>query len=383
MSSVKPLLGLFVLCLFFAQSFAQNPGKETLSLEQIINQTLHSYALTSDNQFKLAAYTELKGRYAGSVQTLMLNFGGLGYISFFPKNLLFRTTQNQVFHLNRYETQTANSVILNQQLTNMFEHIILMGNHGADPRHVEFVDKELATKNIEPFDKVFLRHILIKYGRYDSLIQEVSFHTDWLPERTFVYRGPKDEKIVKRHITPLSIKLNEKILRGYYLNNGGTVFVEDVNRNVIFATGEEYDYNVAAFKLFLQKLFVQTVQYLAKTEAKRLEVLAEGQTVMTEMVTYDSEVKQQDKYVAGAKRKAYFRKTVARPTVKPLYDHLSWIPMMLSILRLNEINIGRKDVIKYFIDQPYFPKIYEQLIPEEKSAVDAYQKSATKLDLGR
>ena len=69
---------------------------------------------------------------------------------------------------------------LNEQLDDMFEKIILLGNAGASQEHVKFVDRSLARKNIEPFEKVYLRHILLKYGKFDLENQEVTFHTDWL-----------------------------------------------------------------------------------------------------------------------------------------------------------------------------------------------------------
>ena len=47
--------------------------------------------------------------------------------------------------------------------------------------------------------------------------------------------------------------------------------------------------------------------------------------------------------------------------IKPLYDKYNWIPMMLGIMRSNNISIADKDVIEYFIDQPYFPILYDQL----------------------
>ncbi|MEZ4827875.1 MAG: hypothetical protein R3C61_16550 [Bacteroidia bacterium] len=378
---LKTTLGFLAICLVLAPIFAQS-NSQTISLEEIINETLSAYPLTTDNRFKLAAYTELKGRYAASVQTLTLNFGGLGFLNFYQKNCLLRTGNNQVFSLNRNSEHVSDSVEMNRRLEEIFEKIILLGNHNADPEKIEFVDTYLAKKNIEPFEKVFLRHIFIRFGRYNAEKRMIMFHTDWLPERTFSYRGPDDKELVKRHITPLKMVLSENTIRGYYLENDGTVFVENVDRDVFYATGEEYLFNVAAFKLFAQKLFVQSVQYISKAEAKRLETVSDDpsqSTVITQMVTYDSQISDQGKYVAGNMRQSYYAgpsaPQKAATTVQPLYHEYSWIPMMLGIMRSNNINIGDDYVIKYFIDEPYFDRIYQMLTREEKAKVDKYKSA--------
>ena len=118
--------------------------------------------------------------------------------------------------------------------------------------------------------------------------------------------------MVKRHVTPLKIKLNEEVIRGYYINSGGTVYIENVDRDVYFATGEQYDYNVSAFKLFVQKVFVQTIQYISQKETNRLEEIevkdGEGE-IVSEMVTYDSPIKGAGKYVAGKKSNSNISKS--------------------------------------------------------------------------
>ncbi|MEZ4772674.1 MAG: hypothetical protein R3D00_05770 [Bacteroidia bacterium] len=380
---LKTTLGFLAICLLLAPIFAQS-NSNTISLEEVINDNVSSYPLTIDNRFKLAAYAELKGRYAASVQTLTLNFGGLGFLNFYEKNCLLRTGNNQVFSLNRHSSHVSDSIEMNRRLTEIFEKIILLGNHNADQEKIEFVDTYLAKKNIEPFEKVFLRHIFIKFGRYNAEKKMVMFHTDWLPERTFSYRGPDDKDLVKKHITPLKIVLSENVIRGYYIENDGTVFVENVDRPVFYATGEEYLFNVAAFKLFAQKLFVQSVQYISRAEAKRLESITsdpEQSNVITQMVTYDSKIEQQGKYVAGNMRQAYYSapqtSQKAVTPIQPLYHEYSWIPMMLGIMRSNNINIGDDYVIKYFIDEPYFDRIYPQLTREEKAKVDKYKQTRT------
>ncbi|MCB0838890.1 MAG: hypothetical protein KDD99_19590 [Bacteroidetes bacterium] len=378
---LKRSLNFAILCLILVASFAQSKHEST-TLETIINQNINSYAFTEDNKFRLCAYSELKGRYANSIQTLMLNFGSLGYFSFFQKNCLLRAENNRVYSLNRNDFNDPNAVVLNQQLDKMFEKIILLGNAGASREHILFVDRSLAKKNLEPFEKVYLRHILLKYGKYDSVKKEVSFHSNWLPHKTYEAKNSENDRLVQKHVTPLYVKLNESIVRGYYLESGGTVYIENVKRDVYYATGEQYDYNISAFKLFVQKLFVQSIQFIAKKEANRLEDIAEKDGdggVVTQMVTYDSPIDEPSKYVAGRHRKAYFQnesQSQVRNTitpVKPLYHEYNWIPMMLTIMRTHGINIGDVDVVKYFIDQPYFPRVYELLTKEEKEKVDFYQ----------
>ena len=55
-----------------------------------------------------------------------------------------------------------------------------------------------------------------------------------------------------------------------------------------------------------------------------------------------------------------------------LYQEYDWIPMMLGMLRAQRVNIGDPDIIQYFVDEPYFDRIYRLLTPKEKIKVDAY-----------
>ncbi|MEM7372348.1 MAG: hypothetical protein AAF587_27260 [Bacteroidota bacterium] len=366
---LKRITAFVVVCLLsplvFANPFSPTspPSDPSPSLESLINRYMTAFHLTPDNRFKLAAYAEMKGRYMSDTRGLNLAFGSLGEVSFFPKNLLFRTGDQRVFHLNTGEVSQEHSSRINEQLRELFDRVILLGNHDAQEAHIGFVDEHLAKKNLEPFAKLFMRHILIKYGKYDSSKNEVVFHTDWLPEKTYNYRNPKDASIVKKHITPLAIKLSETILRGYYLNTGGTVFIEDVPRAVLFATGEEYDPHIHAFKLFAQKLFVQTVQYISRMESQRLDALSNAGEVITNPMASTASSK----------------KSVLRPQssttssiIKPLYHPDSWIPMMLSILRSKDIHISDAEIISCFVNQEYFPKLYKQLTIEEKEKVDQF-----------
>jgi len=261
--------------------------------------------------------------------------------------------------------------MINQRLDEMFEHIILLGNGNAEMDHINFVDKYLARKNIEPFDKIFIRHILIKYGEYDPILGQVSFDTEKLPEQIFSRdKDSKNQTWLKKYISPLRIRLDEKILRGYYINSGGTVFVENVDRNVFYATGEQYDDNVTAFKVFIQKLFVQSAQYIVQNEADRLKRISEEERqVVTEMVDYDSSIDKSKRFVPKGK---VIRKAAA---VSPLYDRNSWIPMMLAMLHKQKIDFTDLEVLPYFIEREDFSLIYERLSLKEKKRVDLYMAS--------
>lgn len=356
-------VGCFLSALVFSSPILSSfsSPSNTPSLESVINRYVQSFHLSPDNRFKLAAYAELRGRYLSESQGLALHFGSLGELSFFPKNLLYRTGDQRVYHLNTGEVSSEHADRINQQLSEMFERVILLGNHNAAPAHIDFVDTHLAKKNLEPFSKLFIRHILIKYGRYDSIQKEVIFHTTWLPENTYNFRDPENAQIVKKHITPLAMKLSKKILRGYYLTTGGTVYMEDVKREVSFATGEEYDPHIHAFKLFAQNLFVQSVQYISKMESRRLNDLSEVGAVITNPMQ------------ASSKKRSI--RPHAASNIKPLYHPDGWIPMMLTILRSKKIHISDQEIISCFVNQSYFPKLYEQLTQEEKSKVNQYLAS--------
>ncbi|MEO1212572.1 MAG: hypothetical protein AAFY45_03545 [Bacteroidota bacterium] len=368
MRTLRVSLVLALLCNLFICSFAQAPSKKNATLEQIIQKFIFPYGLSSDNQFKLAAYAELKGQFSNMDQSLTLNFGDLGYFSFFSKNCLFRSGKG-VYHLNKYDTGSPSIELINKKLSEMFEHIILLGNGNADSDHIDFVDKHLAKKNIEPFDKIFIRHILLKYGEYDPLLGQVNFNTETLPDKIFARdKDAKNQTWLKKYISPLKIRLDEKILRGYYINSGGTVFVENVDRKVFYATGEQYDDNVTAFKVFIQKLFVQSAQYIVQNEADRLKRMSEKKDgIVTEMVSYDSSIDKSKKYVPRGGR----RITKAK-AVKPLYDHKSWIPMMMGLLAKQKIDITDEDVLPYFIERNDFYLIYERLSIEDQKKVDNF-----------
>ncbi|MEZ4828290.1 MAG: hypothetical protein R3C61_18675 [Bacteroidia bacterium] len=357
--------------------FSQNSSPKG-SWEELIGTFLHSYSISSDNLFRLAAYAEMKGRYSGTEHSLKLSFGELGNITFFQTHCLLRTWRNQVFHLNKGEGQLDRVGPLDEALTEIFEKIILLSNQNATPDFVEFVDRNLARKNMEPFDKVFLRHILLRHGKYDRKTHSVDFYSDWLEERDFsnsLSVSSYEEMLVRKYRTPLRIRLDEQILRGWYLDAGGTVFVEDVNRPVFYATGEQYDQNVVAFKVFLQKMFVESIQFVAKTESGRLEEKKVTFQVSAEKTANPSAVTATTFFPKSDPEPVYITpSTGSQPimVVEPLYHEFSWIPMMLNILRSRNINIGDPGIIRFFVDEPYFPKIYEQLNEQEKALTDRF-----------
>lgn len=372
-----------MLCLLVSfGNLLAKPPISPFELETLINQRILTFPFSQDNLFRIAAYAEMKGEYSEKFQSLTMHFGGLGVLSVYPENCLLRSPKG-VFHLDKTRSTPAQIDMINQEMALLFDQIILLGNHDANPELVAFVDKYLARKNIEPFDKIFLRHILVKYGRFESNYKRVVFHSDWLPDSAYTYRAPGEKRVIKRPINPLMVKLDQGIVRGYYIRAGGTVFVEDVDREVAYATGEEYLHNVSAFKLFVQKLFVQTTHYIVKEEKERLDFFERGKA----KPTIREIIKKQEPqlaysptptavYLPNANRDRVQKTVLVNLSkVEPLYHEYNWIPMMLGILRNKRINIGDPDVIKYFVGKPYFDRIYDQLNKDEKKKVDAYLKN--------
>lgn len=369
---------LFLYSTLLHPVFAYNNPKGS-QIEPLINSYLSSYAFSPDNLFKLAVYTEMKGDFEVSSRSIRLRFGDLGEISFFPNNCLFRTG-SQVFSLSRRGNNSLSEVAaMNRALFLMFENISLLANNDADPALVAFVDESLARKNIEPFNKIFVRHILVNYGKYDGKRRQVEFHTDWLPEQAVAELTKQEERLVKKYRTPLMIRLDDTFLRGYYIYSGGTVYVEDVDREVKYATGEEFDPNVTAFKVFSQKLFVQSAQYVSTNETKRLanyerqmlvvENLDDGTVAFSTKAFLPTETALGSLAEGAARRQS--TKTASKSLkVKPLYHEYNWIGMMLGVLREQRISIADPEILAFLVDKPYFERIYQQLTPEERTAVD-------------
>lgn len=346
-------------------------GEVRYQLENLINQTLVAFPFSRENKLRLAAYAELKGEYSPRYQSLVLNFDGLGSLSIYPRSCVLKTEDHRLYYLSKTKNTPLHTDAFNQKVNELLDRIFLFSNHGAPYEKIDFVDTYLAKKNIEPYEKIFLRHILLKYGRYDARYERVEFHTDWLPARTYLHLSTRTKSIVRKPVNPLWIKLDKQILRGYFIRDKGTVYVEDVDRDVFYASGEEYAPNIAAFKLFLYKMLTQTTQFVISKEKNRLEEKLIIEDLYSSNVPLSSNL--------GSSRGGMADKVPAAKNIhspKPLYRENNWIPMMLGILRSQQVNIGDPDIIRYFVGEPYFDELYDQLTLPEKEKVDAYLKGS-------
>ena len=381
-----------VILLIFSQIalnlslYSQSQDPHVSTLESLINERLDGYPLREDNKFRLASYCELKGQFEHKDDALIIDFGSYGRITFYEKNFILRATDKGVFHMDRGRNSSSQVLAMNEALQSIFDQIMLLSNHAKDPDFVAFIDEHLSLKNIEPFYKIFVRHILIKYGRYNPDLHVVEFKTEWLPDQFYDYKEPGDRQLVRKTISPLRLKLDKKILRGYYVKAGGTVYIENVKRKVKYASGEEYSPNITAFKVFAQRLFVQTTQYITTAEKRRIQtikltpppVLYANASSRPMPAGYGMRRKQaQSMAYSFAGQKSTGQRSVKGKqnsvfyaNVQPLYQAQNWIPMMLGIMRAKKIDISDREVLKYFKSQPYFPDLYKQLTKEEKHAVD-------------
>ncbi|TAE51050.1 MAG: hypothetical protein EAZ89_10850 [Bacteroidetes bacterium] len=351
-SLILPFLLLFSLYL---------PGQQPLLFERLIGESIYAYPLRPDQQLRLAAYAELRGQYDSQHECLTLPFAGLGSLSFYKGNCLLKTADRQVFHMNRGVKMSNDVSAFILALDDILDKVLLLGNPSVPSAHLRFVDEHLARKNIEPYDKLYLRHMLLRFGRYDSVQRVVEFYSDWLPGHYLASSGADATPVVT---TPMKIRLDEKVLRGYFIWAGGTVYVEDVAYKTPYASSEVYSYNVSAFKLFAQKLFVQSVQYLVAEEGDRLK--PEGISLAQQADTLGASF---DFAAAPAVSAAPAPAEIQQPV---LYSQYHWIPMMLGLLRARDINIGDSDVICYFTKEPFFDELYAQMTVKERAKADAY-----------
>jgi len=373
-SVMRKILLLFTLSSYCLLSQGQGTRSAQYSMETLINHYINAYPFTTNNQFRLSAYAELKGDFSVASQSLILDFGVWGKMSFYVDNCLLRTSQGTVFYLNKGDKSSNAVNHINEALDNIFENITLLGNHNADLQHIDFVNTWLARKNIEPFEKVYTRHILIKYGRYEPENRQVVFHTDWLPNQEYQYKRPGDNTLIKRHNSPLKLLLDTVNLRGYYVSVGGFVYVEDVKRKVKYATGEQYMYNVSAFKLFIQKLFVQTTQYVTETSYKDKKVVKQTYENAKRKIIGDDKINSmaQESSSGRSARLMTVKQKDSGGGLQMLYGKYTWIPTMLARLRAHNIEISDPDILHFLVDQPYFPRIYQYLSKEEKYKVDKF-----------
>jgi hypothetical protein len=332
-------------------------AQASASYAQLINERVGPYPLSTDNFFRLAAYTELKGNYDPDSEVLRLPFGAAGYLMFYPAHCLLRTG-NRVYTLDRDDQHPARIEALNEALAALLERIALLSNGPARPEVVAFVDEALRRKNIEPFDKLFLRYLLLHHGQFDPQAQAMSFHSEWLPVDSIDWA--EHGRLTRRPAAPLRVKLTPDLVRGYYVRSGGTVFVEEVETTLAYVTGESYEYHVAAFKLFIQRLLTQHTQYVVGQQP-RLSLRGASRGA-------DEGAGQVAKAQAATVWLQPGRGSAAEGTL--LYHPQQWIPMMLGLLRNAGTDVTDREIMCYLLPHPQFALIYAYLTPEEKAAYD-------------
>ncbi len=346
-------------------------------LEKLINERFADFPLTPDNKHRLAAWSELKGDYSPQTNTLSLDFGDIGKLEVYTHNFLLRIGNSGVYHLDRRRTHPRDVAIMNETLREIFEQISLLANHNAHPDLIYFVDEHLAKKNLEPFEKLYLRHILIKFGRFDAARRVVEFRTEWLPVTSYEYEVPGESGtiLIRKPIDPLLIKLDEATVRGYYLQEGGTVYVEDVNRDVFYATGEGYSPNIVAFKHFLQELFTQTTHYVVKEEEERIkQAKMEGESPAVVATSLDQAPPASPKgrprgYVRGQQTAEDIQDS---PGIKSLYSRHDWMGRMIGVLRYHN-TLTDQEVAGFLVNQPFFLQLYKHFTPEEKAYYNRFR----------
>lgn len=334
----------FLFCLTFVGLNAQTPViRHTVT--QIINRHFDGYPISFDNQLRLAIYAELKGRYGATHRQILLDFEEFGEISFYADNCIIKSPEG-VINLNKQDGPPHAEA--NQLIHGILENLMLFSNHRAAPDHIAFVDHWLARKNIEPFHKIYTRHLLLRYGRFDAAAQQLVFHTDYISPTEDV-----NASLVKAHKTPLKMVLDSTSLRGYYLKAGGQVFVEDTHQALWYATEEGKAYNnITAYKLFLQLLITETIPYISRAEDTRQQKIDR------------------------------VRQIISQREGKPLsrYSSDEWILFLLSSLRSQQISPSDPDILRHLVRQPHFDRIYAHMTEEEKAAADSYRSYSWYLD---
>jgi hypothetical protein len=336
--------------------------------EALINQYLGAYALSEDNLFRLAAYAELRGQYAQEQGSLTLPFGGLGRITFYDRNCLLRSGAYGVFHLDARRHSEEQARAMNRELDRLFEQVLLLSNRGADTVLIRLADRFLARKNLDAFDKLFLRHLLLRFGRLDPSGTRIELDTQWLPDQMYDHLDPGSKELLRKPVEPMRIRLEEKFVRGYSIQTGGTVYIEDVRRDVRYASGEEVSPNVTAFKAFMQRLFSQTTQYLLTDDGPR-RPLPEREALLRPQ---ESKAPPQAILMPLPPRSP-----AAAPVEMPAmpqhpYHPEAWAPMMLSMLRARGIRPSDRDILRYLAASPHFPLLYRFMTPAEQRETDRY-----------
>ncbi|MDX2285958.1 MAG: hypothetical protein NW241_17450 [Bacteroidia bacterium] len=374
---LKYLLCFLSFCSCIVPSLHAQAPAGASPLEALINRCVGAYDLTPDNRLKLAAYCELKGQITEGPELITLSFGHLGLLTFFQRNLLLRMPGQQVYHLDRFRAGTAAGATVNRVLNGMFEQIFLLGNYESAVPMRSFIDREIARFNLEPFDKLYLRYLLVRFGVFDSVRQLVTFHTSAMQAQPAARKA--QGRGARPQDTHLQMRLEPGKLTGVSVATGAQFYLEAPDRRHWYVTGESYGANVTAFKSFLQKLFVLTLQIVSQSETRRLSGIERGgSTVVKEMVTRETALPGDGSlapvpYLAVTPwEQASAQTPVLAAPQAPLYNSYNWIPMMLGMLRSRQVNIGDEDVICYFAGEEYFGRVYEQLLPQERSRADAY-----------
>lgn len=341
MTLVNLRSGLFALFLLTLTYCAAQPRSIIRkSIAQVINNHLDGYGFRSDNLIRLAIYTELKGEYDATHRQILLDFGKLGKISFYQDNCLIRSG-SITLNLNKGDSSNVNYA--NEVIGNLLEKFMLFSNHQAEEKLRRRVDNLLARKNLEPFHKVFTRHLLLRYGKYQPQDSSVIFHTDFIPSSSDF-----KEDFVQKHKTPLKLVLNDKELRGYYIKIGGEVYVNDSEEDLWYATEASVTYNnLTAYKLFIQHLLTETIPYISQEEVYRQKTI---QQIEVAMQTAD-----------------------AQTQGTSLYQGYEWIGLMLNTLRTNGVSPADPYILKHLMGQNYFEKIYEQMTDEEQEVADQFK----------
>ncbi len=319
-------------------TFAQS---EVLTgMEAFINQHVQRYALSPTNLLRVSAYVELRGEPStdGGVR---LDFGTLGELNFYQRNCLLRTSSAGVHHIAPDEETSPHAEAMDEALDRIFEHIALLSNGEASAEKVAFVDAQLAAKTLDPFHKIYARYLLLHYGRYDSVRQQVVVKSQWLPQTAAVRQAQYEGTL-----NPLTLVLTPYELRGYYHRTHGEVYVQNADRKVTYATGEKARANVAPFKSFLQRMMT----FLPQSEGLSPRSVVDGLTVS----------------IRSRESNAGSGSEIT------LYHQCSYISMMLGLLRQRDLSFGDPEIVCYFVGKPYFERIYQQLTPSEKHDVDLY-----------
>ena len=338
-------LSLFVCTVFLPFLFSHAQSTKDLFLEQMINNRIQAYPFSPSNLFRLAVYTELKGKYNDVGEELRLSFGSYATISFYPTHCLLKKGSS-AFHLTQGASKSSMSAAMDKVLDEIFEQIMLMSNGNKLPQQIAFVDKWLCQKNIEPFHKIFSRYLLLTFGKFDSKTMQYTFHSKDIPE-SYTHLGISGGKKTKRKNYALKLVLDTVALRGYYLQTGGSVFVNDVKRDVMYATGEDFHYNnVTAYKLFIQQLFTSSIHHIADFSSSKNH--------MSEVSFLN---KASNSQASSSKGPYELGKNI------------------VDLLKAEDISITDPTILEHLLYRPFFPEIYKNLDKKEQQFVDQYRQN--------